>query len=84
MGLANALTLAGAAGVPGLAPIGAAFGFLGANNQKKSEQSEQATNAFDQGRQSMLDMKNGLEMDDSDRKLVADSIDREKAGYGEY
>ena len=84
MGLANALTLAGTAGATGLAPLGAVFGVLGANNQKKAEQSEQATDAFNQGRQSMLDMKNGLELDDSDRKLIADSIDREKAGYGEY
>lgn len=84
MELAKTLQLAGVSGAEGLGPLGAIFGALGAKNERHGKQNQYAANAFAQGRQDMLDMKNGLELDDSDRQSIADSIDKEKLGYGEY
>lgn len=78
--LKNAIA-GGIAGGPLGAVVGGATGLLEDDRQKGQETLDGMVGALDRGKQQVLDMRNGIGMDDSDRSLIADSIDQ---GYGVY
>ena len=69
-GMLQGATAGGKAGGGWGALIGGAIGLMQGDKQ--------------QGQQDLADMRNGLEMDDNDRSLVANSVDNGFGGFGGF
>ena len=80
----NALTGAIKGGMTG-GPVGAiaggALGMMSGEKEKGQQTLDSMMSAMQSGQQQLADMRNGITMDDSDKRAIMDSVD---AGYGTY
>lgn len=61
--------------------VGTALNALQNRNNSGQQATNSMANAYQQGKQQIMDLRNGLEIGDDDRSAIADSINR---GYGVY
>lgn len=59
----------------------ALIGALANKNSKDAQATNGLENAYQQGKQQIMDLRNGLEIGDDDRKSIANSINM---SYGVY
>lgn len=61
--------------------VGGALGYMQGENGQGQQTLDSMMSAMQSGQQDLADMRNGITMDDSDKRAIMDSVD---AGYGIY